>query len=77
MENKGDSYVIAIAKSTGYTIEVCINGQTYRQHWKNTNMGSEQTDGVDFVDIPEISDDLYDAIENISMAAHDAMKALK
>lgn len=72
-----DKYVIAIAKSTGYTIEVCVNGQTYRQHWKRTNTGSKQTDDVDFADIPEISDDLYDAIEDLSIAAHDAMKALE
>ncbi len=72
-----DKYVIAITKPTGCTIEVCINGQIYRQHWNRTNTDSKQTDNIDFADAPEVNDDLYDALKVLSMATYDIMKALE
>ncbi|SNX54211.1 hypothetical protein [Thermoanaerobacterium sp. RBIITD] len=66
-----NNYVIVLIKPNGYLIEVGIDNQTYNK-WTD----SKQTNSVDFADIPEISNNLNNAIKNLGIVASDITKIL-
>lgn len=58
-----------------YSIIVSINGTEYRQKHVKNSTGSRQISGENFEDIPEISDELCDAL--CSFFPFDVMYALR